>query len=173
VRKGIGGHHRPNRGYSDTWLTPPEILEALGTFDCDPACPENMPWKTAETMYTIIDNGLMQEWRGRVWLNPPYGRDIGIWLDRMAAHGNGIALIFARTETSAFHRYVWEKADAVFFFSGRLDFLTLDGDRFDGAARNGNAGAPSCLVAYGAENVKALERSKLRGKLVILQERVN
>lgn len=47
-----------------TYLTPPYILEALGHFDVDPCCPENMPWKTADRMITPKENGLKQDWGG-------------------------------------------------------------------------------------------------------------
>lgn len=173
MREGMGGRHRPRRGYSDTWLTPKWLLDALGHFDTDPACPEKMPWATADTMYSIIDNGLMQPWTGRVWLNPPYGRDTATWLDRMAAHGDGIALIFARTETEAFHRYVWDKADAIFFFYGRLDFLDEEGRSYKGIGRNGNAGAPSCLIAYGDQNTEVLRSLPFPGVLVTAWERAS
>jgi hypothetical protein len=39
--QGIGGHHRPYRGQTDEWLTPPEIIAALGQFDLDPCSPIN------------------------------------------------------------------------------------------------------------------------------------
>lgn len=73
-------------------------------------------------------------------------------------------MIFARTETRMFFRQVWNRADAVFFFEGRLHF-----HHADGARAKANAGAPSCLVAYGQENVAAIERSGLKGKLVQLK----
>lgn len=165
VSDGMGGHHRPI-GYTDTWLTPRWILDKLDHFDTDPCCPPDMPWKTADRMYTIVDNGLMQPWVDRVWCNPPYGNDAKTWLERLAAHGNGIALIFARTETDAFHRHVWGKADGIMFLRGRIDFLRADGKKHKGTGRNGNAGAPSCLVAYGAENLEILRAANFDGALV-------
>jgi hypothetical protein len=84
-------------------------------------------------------------------LNPPYGKETGRWLDRLACHGDGIALIFARTETEMFFEHVWTKANGVFFFRGRLHFHRIDGTR-----AKANAGAPSCLVAYGNQNQDAL-----------------
>lgn len=57
----------------DEWLTPPEIIKALGQFDLDPCAPVVRPWDTAERHYSIKDNGLMLPWSGRVWCNPPYG----------------------------------------------------------------------------------------------------
>lgn len=147
----------------DEWLTPPEILCALGSFDLDPCAPIRRPWEIAEKHYTIEDNGLVRAWRGRVWLNPPYGQQTGRWLFRLAEHGNGIALIFARTETRMFFEYVWNRADAVLFIEGRLHFHHIDGRR---AA--GNSGAPSCLVAYGKDNAALLAALPVAGKVVLL-----
>lgn len=61
-----------------TWLTPPEIIRALGEFDLDPCCPPAMPWSTAKKMVCRPDDGLAVTWEGRVWLNPPYGRERAI-----------------------------------------------------------------------------------------------
>ena len=97
----------------EDWLTPPWLLEKLGEFDLDPCSPVDRPWDTAAKHYTIADNGLNQPWEGRVWLNPPYGRQTIQWVRRLACHGNGIALIFARTETSIFFPWVWDRADAL------------------------------------------------------------
>lgn len=154
-----------NTENNDEWLTPPEILKALGDFDLDPCAPvpDARPWPTAEKHYSVEDNGLMMPWDGRIWCNPPYGRDTFSWLSRLAEHGNGIALIFARTETRGFHSEIWEKADAVFFFKGRLKFYRVNGEQ------GGTANAPSCLVAYGDSNVRSICRSGLSGKLVLLK----
>lgn len=89
------------------WLTPPEIVRALGEFDLDPCSPVNRPWDLARRNYTIDDDGLAQEWTGRVWCNPPYGDETALWLERMRIHGNGVALTFARTETAWFFDSVW------------------------------------------------------------------
>ena len=146
----------------DEWLTPPEIIKSLGEFDLDPCSPLNRPWDTAKKHYTIEDDGLSKEWEGRVWLNPPYGRETFKWIDKLALHGNGIALIFARTETIGFHGHIWTWADAIFFFKGRLKFYHVDG------TQGGTANAPSCLVAYGEDNVEALRNCGLSGKFISL-----
>lgn len=114
-------------------------------------------------MYTFHDNGLMMPWEGRVWLNPPYGPHIGAWMERLAHHGNGIALIFGRTDTEMFHRTVFARADAILFVKGRITFFRPDGSR-----GNFTGGAPSVLIAYGAENVRALECCGVKGSLVML-----
>lgn len=162
---GIGGHHQPHRGRTDEWLTPPSILERLGAFDLDPCSPTNRPWPTAATHYTTNDDGLSLPWAGRVWLNPPYGPECGKWLEKLAAHGDGIALIFARTDTDAFHRHVFGAANALLFLRGRLHFHRVDGSR-----AKANAGGPSVLVAYGERNVISLVRCQLDGQIVLLRD---
>ncbi|MFA5630318.1 MAG: DNA N-6-adenine-methyltransferase [Porticoccaceae bacterium] len=158
----IGGHQSAV-ALKDEWLTPPEIIKALGPFDLDPCAPVNRPWDTADDHYTIYDDGLIKPWGGRVWCNPPYGRETPLWLARCVEHGNCIALIFARTETKMFFDHVWGKADALLFLEGRLHFHHVDGSR-----AKANSGAPSVLVAYGQNNVAALITSGYRGRLVHL-----
>ena len=158
--------HERNSDGKDEWLTPPEIIRCLGEFDLDPCSPVDRPWPTAAKHYTQLDDGLCQDWEGRVWCNPPYGNKTRVWMDRIAEHGDGIALIFARTETATFFDSVWPKASAVFFFKGRISFHHVTG------AKAQSAGAPSCLVAYGRRNVdairSAIEAGKLKGKLITL-----
>jgi len=162
------GSHQSARMEKDEWLTPPELLQRLGPFDLDPCSPgRRRPWNTAATHFSLEDNGLARKWFGRVWLNPPYGRETGIWLDKLAQHGDGIALIFARTETEMFFEHVWDKADALLFLRGRLHFHHVDGRR---AAHN--SGAPSVLVAYGERNVQALEAAADLGHIVYLSQQV-
>ena len=87
------------------------------------------------------------------------------FLARMAAHGNGIALIFARTETKAFQEHCWRSADAMLFMAGRIKF------RLPGGGVSGPAGAPSVLIAYGQPNAQALRRSGIAGYVVDLANR--
>lgn len=158
---GIGGHHRTH-GTTNTWLTPPALLRELGSFDLDPCAAEEQPWKTADVQYTHA--GLQRDWHGRVWLNPPYGPHVGAWLDRLVVHGNGIALVFARSETDWFHRCLWDHAHAIFFFRGRLKF-----HRQDGSLPPSTCGAPSVLAAFGWHNVRALTQVSNAGRLVVLR----
>ena len=157
------GGHQSTKMISDEWLTPPEILQELGEFDLDPCSPIKRPWPTAKNHYTVLDDGLNKPWAGRVWLNPPYSREAFKWMTKLSEHGNGLALLFARTETKMFFETVWEKADAVKFIKGRLYF-----HRVDGVRARANAGAPSCLIAYGIKNVKILSQSNIPGKIVYL-----
>lgn len=156
------GGHQSAAMITDTWLTPPHILAALGRFDLDPcAAPEPRPWPTADRMISRPADGLSEPWSGRVWLNPPYSREAVKWLSRLADHGTGTALIFARTETAWFVSQVWARAAAVLFLDGRLHFHHTTGER---AAAN--AGAPSCLVAYGEDDAHRLSVSGLPGTFV-------
>lgn len=161
-KKGIGSHQSANADKTE-WLTPPSLLAHLGEFDLDPCSPINRPWDTATNHYTILDNGLSKEWFGHVWCNPPYGSEAKEWLHKLASHGDGIALIFARTETEMFFSEVWEKADALLFLKGRLFFHHVTGER-----GRTNGGAPSVLIAYGSKAVTKLKSSKIDGKLIIL-----
>lgn len=83
------------------------------------------------------------------------------WLAKLADHGDGIALVFARTETAGFVREVWGKADSLLFLHGRLHFHHPGGDR-----AKANSGAPSVLVAYGQRAVDRLTDSGLNGTIL-------
>lgn len=147
--------HQKNGGH-DEWLTPPAIVAALGAFDLDPCSPVVRPWATAAAHMTVEDDGLSLPWAGRVWLNPPFGREAVKWLRRLVKHGNGVALVPARTETAMFYECIWNVADAVCFMRGRPHFHYVDGRR---AAAN--SGAPICLIAYGQTNRQALHAAAL------------
>lgn len=164
----LTAHHAPHRGATDVWLTPPEILDAVGPFDLDPCASLDRPWDTAGTHYTVDDDGLAQDWGNSfVWCNPPFGPDVGVWLGRLAEHGNGVGLCAARTETRWFVDAVWRRADAVLFLTGRPHFHYPDGRR--GKA---NSGVPICLVAYGDVAVDRLSNSGLPGYCVTGQRSV-
>lgn len=158
--RGIGSHQSACME-RDEWLTPPHVIKALGKFDLDPCAPHVRPWPTARKHYSIHDNGLRQPWKGRVWLNPPYGGEAVKWLQRLAQHGNGIALAFARTETALFFPWVWEEATGFLFLKGRLHFHFVNGQR---AKMNG--GAPNMLIAYGENNAHCLKNCGLPGKFL-------
>ncbi len=165
LRKGMSGHQSA-RAITHTWLTPRWLIAALGEFDLDPcAAPNPRPWDTARNHFTAPDqDGLSLAWDGRVWCNPPYGGQEGEWLSKLARHGEGTALIFARTETANFHREVFAKADALFFVEGRLYFHHADGRQ-----AKANAGAPSVLCAYGPDDAEILRHCGLKGQFVGLK----
>lgn len=154
---GMGSHSRPNDGATFEWYTPPGLFDALGLeFELDPCAPVGgLPWIPARRFIALPDDGLVEPWAGRVWLNPPYGPRTALWMRRLAAHGDGVALIFARTETTWWHETVGA-ASAVCFIAGRLTFV--DRERRPGGY---NAGAPSALVAYGDECARAIAAAGL------------
>ena len=80
----------------------------------------------------------------------------------MAGHNNGIALVFARTETRWFQTYVFNGASALLFVAGRIHFHHLDGTRATGAA-----GGPSVLAAYGNRDRDILGACEIKGKHLV------
>ncbi len=152
---------------SGVWLTPRWILGALGEFDLDPcAAPDPIAWPTAKRHIFLPEDGLTASWYGRVWLNPPYSRHAADWIRRMADHGYGTALLFARTDTAWFSEGVLNhpNATAMLFLRGRVKFhrpVTYDAPD--------NGGAPSVLIAYGAQDADLLRRSGLNGSYVPLR----
>jgi hypothetical protein len=146
------------------WLTPPELVKKLKEFDLDPCTPISPPFKHATVNYNLNDNGLEKKWFGRVYLNPPYGKGMEKWIEKLKNHGNGIALIFARTETRCFFNHVWNDADAVLFVKGRIKFYNLAGIQM------GTPGAPSIFIAYGLNNAQILENSGIEGKFIKLKQ---
>lgn len=162
---GIGSHQSARVG-TDEWLTPRFVLDALGPFDLDPSTPTEQPWPTARSRYTAANDGLAQDWTNTdgtpafVWLNPPYS-EIDPWMARLADHGHGIALIFARTETAWWFNSIWGRASTVLFLRGRLHFCLPDG-----TPAEANAGGPSALVGYGREARLRITKCDLPGAIV-------
>ena len=136
--------------------TPPSVFEKLDIeFDIDVASPVGgVDWIPAKKYYSKEDDGLSKDWQGTVWMNPPYGIATGSWLDKFVKHGDGIALVFARTDTRWFHNYALN-ADALLFTKGRLAFINPE--RSDTTT----SASGSLFVACGEKSVKALEQSKL------------
>ena len=156
------GSHQRTVGKSQTHLTPKRFTDVLGPFDLDPcAAPAPRPWPTAKSMLSEQDgDGLKLEWRGSVWLNPPFDRrQVGAWIAKMAAHRDGIALVHARTETEWF-RPLWE-ADLLLFLGQRVKFCGVDGIEAEA-----NSGAPVVLAAWGWECTARLAKCGLPGAYV-------
>lgn len=110
---------------SDLWSTPQELFDELNAefgFTLDTcALPENA--KCAR-YYTPEINGLVQKWEGVCWCNPPYGRQIGKWVQKAATTNALVVMLLpARTDTKWFHDYIYHKSNvAVRFIRGRLKF---------------------------------------------------
>jgi DNA N-6-adenine-methyltransferase (Dam) len=148
---GMGG--ALHSGTSAEWWTPPHIFDALGLdFSLDPCAPAGgVPWVPAREVLSIDQDGLSCPWLGRVWLNPPYGRETPRWVDRLIAHGDGVALVFARVD-AAWAQRALTAAGAVCFIAGRLSFL--DGRLQDRVGHN--AAASSMLLGFGEECSRAV-----------------
>ncbi len=140
------------------WFSPLPILEPLGPFDLDPCTHKDRPWDTAAKHYTIEDDGLLLPWEGRVWMNPPYGRVLPTWMNRLALHGNGTALVYNRSDTPAFQDYVFPFATSILYIRGRVFFCDING-----VPAKSSGGAPSVLIAYGENNADAIADSGIRG----------
>lgn len=112
------------------WYSPRSVIEravrTLGRIDLDPCSnSRHTPAVPAERHFTVEDNGLLRPWHGRVYMNPPYGRDVDRWVRRLCDfHRSGdvpaaVALLHARTDTRWFDRLA---EHAKCFVRGRLTF---------------------------------------------------
>lgn len=128
---------------SDEWATPQDLFDWLNfmfQFTLDPcATAENAKCKR---YYTKEQDGLAQSWKGeRVFMNPPYGSEIGNWIAKAASSADKdgalvVALLPARTDTRWFQDYCLRRA--MIFLKGRLKF---------GGHRN-SAPFPSVIVLF-------------------------
>lgn len=133
---------------TDDWETPQEFFNKLNgefNFDLDVcATPENAK---VEKYFTLEQDGLMQEWSGICWMNPPYGRQIGKWVQKAYEVGSRggcvVCLLPARTDTKWFQDYCLKSND-IRFIRGRLKF---------GGSKN-SAPFPSVVVVFCKETIK-------------------
>lgn len=130
------------------WCTPQDFFDEINNefhFVLDAAASDKSA-KCAK-YFTPETDGLRQSWDvgGAVFCNPPYGREIGKWVQKAyeeAQKGIKIVLLIpARTDTKWFHDYIYNKAE-IRFLRGRLKFADEDGNV------ENNAPFPSMLVIY-------------------------
>jgi hypothetical protein len=132
-----GKPHVAHNSGENEWYTPAEYIEAarkvMGGIDLDPASSARANEIVQATkFYTKDDSGLTQPWFGRVWMNPPYSRDL-LWpfCERLCdqyAEGHvdeAVVLVNNATETAAFQRMA-ELAAAACFPAGRIKYLNTD-----------------------------------------------
>ena len=121
-------HDKNASGFFE-WYTPPEIIEAartaMGGIDLDPAS-SDVAQETvkAKRYFTIEDDGLSKQWKGRTWLNPPYSTELlGKFVEKvLTSKGPTCVLVNNTTETKS-GQALLEQADAACFFNGRVRFL--------------------------------------------------
>lgn len=159
----FGVQERAPTHKSVEWYTPAWVFDALDLeFDLDPASPHDMKTAVpASTKYTVFDNGLSKPWFGRVWMNPPYGPDTGLWVRRMAEHGNGVALVFSRTDAT-WCQDAMKAATAMLFMAGRIEFVPGHENKH----KKGRCGAGTVLFAFGAECASALRQLSAYGVFI-------
>jgi site-specific DNA-methyltransferase (adenine-specific) len=128
---------------SDEWETPREFFDAVDSvfhFTLD-VCADHSNAKCPR-YYTKEEDGLSLEWRGVCWMNPPYGREISLWVRKayessLAGGTVVVCLLPARTDTKWWHDYVLGHAEGIRFIRGRLRF-----------SERGPAPFPSALVVF-------------------------
>ena len=124
--------HAGNTSTHQAWETPATLLDALasifGRFDLDPAaCRKSRSHVRARVNFTHEDDGLTLPWHGVVFLNPPYGRTLGLWVAKVRREVEDglawtvVALLPARPDTTYWHEHVAGRA-VVYFLRGRLRF---------------------------------------------------
>jgi len=139
-------------GARDDWETPQALFERLDkefhfTLDAAASCNNTK----CVAYFTKDRDGLAQVWPGTVWVNPPYGRSVGKWVEKAYQEwqkgATVVMLLAARTDTQWFHKYIYQKAE-VRFVKGRLRF---------GNAKN-SAPFPSMVVIWKAQADKKGEQ---------------
>lgn len=142
------------------WYTPKWVFDALSIeFDLDPSSPHDAQTAVpAKTKYTLFDDGLKKPWFGRVWINPPFSTATSQWIRRFVAHGNGIALVFSRTDAS-WCQEAMKQATAILFISGRMEFVP----GIENQHKSSRGGAGTVLFAFGEDCADALARLSSHG----------
>ena len=130
-----GKPHVSNNSGENEWYTPPCYIESarrvMGSIDTDPASSE-IANKTvrAEVYYTKDNDGLLKEWLGNVWLNPPYGQPFisqfsDAIIEKLPEFDQIIVLVNNATDTQWLHQ-ILDVCDAVCFVHGRIKFLDVN-----------------------------------------------
>lgn len=131
---------------SDDYYTPKWVFDALGlSFDLDVCAPfDGPPNVPTQRWFSMDDDGLAQDWHGRVWMNPPFSKTEP-WADKFIAHRHGIALV--PTSNGRWYTRLWAAADAFTIGPEQFEFINGSGH-----------GIPRriCFAAFGAECVAAL-----------------
>src|SRR5690349_10782386 len=106
----MGGNSVHFSSQTNEWETPQDFFDLLNAeFDFTLDAAATADNAKCPTYFTEADDGLAQDWTGRVWCNPPYGRGIGNWIKKAAISKAELVvmLIPARTDTKAWHRWIF------------------------------------------------------------------
>ena len=130
------------------WETPQDFFNELHKeFDFTLDVAASHENAKLDNYYTVEENGLEQNWEGRVFVNPPYGREIKHWVEKAYKESLEpynecvVMLIPSRTDTRYWHDYIFDKAADVRFLKGRLKF------ELNGQAKQ-SAPFPSAVIVY-------------------------
>jgi hypothetical protein len=135
---------------SNDYYTPKWIFDELGLeFDLDPSQPpgglDHIP---AKNYFTQADDGLAQEWFGRVWMNPPF-KGVRPWVEKFVQHGNGVGLL--GVSKSKWFQELWNGPTAIVWMPRTLQFIDPKGS-------DGQIWMPCVMIALGDENIRALSK---------------
>ena len=133
----------------DEYYTPKWIFDTLALqFDLDPAHPNFATQVPTKAYLTKEQDGLTAEWKGRIWMNPPFSES-KFWVHKFMEHKNGVALLpFAKSQWLI---EIWDDCDGVVPLPYNIRFL------YEGKA-NGSIFLPVALFAYGQDNLEAIKR---------------
>lgn len=133
---------------TDDWTTPDDFFKKLDekyNFTLDPCASDDN--HKCKKYYTKEDDGLSKPWSGTVFMNPPYGREIKLWMEKAYNESlkgtTVVCLVPARTDTAWWHDYAM-KGD-IEFIRGRLKF---------GNSKN-SAPFPSAVIVFNGKLVEA------------------
>ena len=133
---------------SDDYYTPKWIFDTLGLhFDVDVASPPHPTNVPCDRYFTQADDGLAQDWHGRVWMNPPFSH-CERWVNRWIAHQNGVALL-PLVKNTKWGTALWNSNASVHFPEFELVFYK------DGKTEK-RIWPPVWLWALGENNIEAL-----------------
>ncbi len=149
-----------NHNSENTWFTPKVFVETLGEFDLDPCTSINRPFDTAKNHYCLDGNqdGLSLPWEGRLFINPPYGKELCGFVERFINEKpKGVMLIFARMGSKEMQSILRSGA-FVYLLRKRIHFVEKNG------IKKTNAGTDSCLVFY--DFYEIMNCNKFEGVLI-------
>lgn len=146
------------------WYTPASVFQSMGaTFDLDVCSPprELVPWIPARRVFTLPHhNGLKEMWDGLVWMNPPFGKGIHKWVERFINHGNGVALLPNRCDSS-WWQVAALRVDEIKILAGRIKFIP-------GKGVAGNVAPPFGCALFGVgAGAEVVRRCSLPGVTLV------